>query len=122
MDTGKKDGLEGGLSGGAETGPEVGVVAGELLAEEDRRHSTCVHVMGGLKEVGELEGKRVRISLLAEIEEGLGLGAEVVGGGHKVGDNDLKWGRVGAENGRELNLLELSRLGIHCERVRVWWR
>lgn len=41
---------------------------------------------GELEEVGEFEGERVGIGLLAEVEDELGLGALLVGAGHEVGD------------------------------------
>ena len=105
--------FERGLSGNVEARPEVGVVARELLAEEDGGHGARLKVGGELEEVGELEGERVGIGLLAEVEERLGLGTELVGGGHEVRDQGLEGTRVGAEYDGELRLLQLSRLGIH---------
>lgn len=36
--------------------------------------------------MGELEGERVGVGLLAEVEDGFGLGAKLVGRGHQVRD------------------------------------
>lgn len=82
----EEDGLEGGLGVRGEARVDVGVVAGEELAEEDGGHGAELDVGTAVEEVGELEGEGVGIGLLGEVEEGLGLGSELVGGGHEMRD------------------------------------
>lgn len=93
-----------------EARPEVGVVASELLAEEDGGHGARLLLRRGVEDVRELEGEVIGIGLLAEVEERLGVGALLVGGGHQVRDQRLELREIGAENGRHLRLLHR---GIH---------
>lgn len=86
LNTGQENGFEIGLGGGGEAGPEIRVVASELLAEENGGHGSGLRGGRELEKVGEFEGERVGIGLLAEVEEELGLGSLLVGGGHEVGD------------------------------------
>jgi len=60
--------------------------------------------------VHELQGEVIGIGLFAEVEECLGVGALVVGGGHEVRDQRLERSWIGTEDGGDLRLLEL---GIH---------
>lgn len=110
----EQGGFESGAGGFGEAGPEGGVAGGENLAEEDGGEGSGVGVRGGGEDVGELEGERIGLVELAEVEEGFRLGALGVVGGHEVGDQKVEVGGVGAKKGGELGVLELSQLGRHC--------
>lgn len=86
LERGEEEGLEGGLGVGGEAGPEEGVIVGELAAEEDDGHGPGLGSGRGLQDVEELEKEGIRVGLLAEVEEGFGLGSLVVAGGHKMRD------------------------------------
>ena len=72
--------------------------------------------------MSELQGERVWIGLLTEIEEKLGLRSLLVGRRHEMRDEGFEGGRVRAENRGELSLLVLSRLGLsHSEEDEGFW-
>lgn len=73
MEGGEEERAEGGAGGRGEVGPEEGVVvlAGQMAAEEDGAHGSGFRVGGRVEELGQFENKRVRVGLLAQVEQRL---------------------------------------------------
>ena len=71
---------------------------------------------GILEKMNEFKAESVGVSLLAQVEERLGLGPLIIRGGHKTGDKGFKVSGVGAENESKL---KLSGIGRHGQRWRM---